>query len=72
MPLPAFFDRVILLVLCRHDFIQVDFVVEEVVILETSEWLEHLFDLSAQILYQGLVFDAQLILLQTLTFLSHS
>ena len=37
VPLPRLFDRVILLILRRHDFVQVDLIVEKVVILQTAE-----------------------------------
>lgn len=53
------FDWVVLLVLCSHDFVQVDLVVQKVVILQSSKRLEHLLDLATQVLDQCLILDAQ-------------
>ena len=41
-----------MLVLRRHDFIEMDLVVEVVVILEATEGFEHFLDLTAQVLDQ--------------------
>lgn len=58
MSLARLFDRVILLILCRHDLVQVNLIVQVIVVLESSEWLEHLFHLATKILDECLVFDA--------------
>ena len=59
MPLTRLLDRVVLLVLRCHDLIQVDFVVQKVVVLQTSEGLQHFLDLAAKVLNKGFVLDAE-------------
>ena len=71
MPLARLFDRVVLLILGRHDLVQVDLVVQVIVVLETSERLQHLLDLPAQVLYQCLVLDAQALFSQAISLLLH-
>lgn len=71
VPLPRLLDRIILLVLRRHNLIQMDLIVEEVVVLETTERFQHLFDLVAHILDQGLVLEPQTALLEGLVLLRY-
>ena len=49
-----------------------DLVVQIVVILKASEWFEHFLDLSAEVLDQGFVFDAQALLSQAVRFLLYA
>ena len=72
MALARLFDRVVLLILSRHDLIQMYLVVQKVVVVEAFERLEHLFDLSPKVLDQTLIFDPQHVLGQASAFLCHS
>ena len=69
MPLTRLFDRIVLLIRRSHDLIQMDFIVEELVVLEASERLQHLFDLTAHILNQCFIFDFECGLCEALRFL---
>ena len=72
MSLTGLFQRVVNLVLHRHDLIQMNLVVQVVVVLQTSEGLQHLFDLASQVLDQVLVFNSKHVLLEALTLLGHT
>lgn len=60
MAFARLFDRVVLLVFFSHDFVQVDFIVEELIKLKTFKWLEHLFYLLVGSLNQSFVFNFKL------------
>jgi hypothetical protein len=45
MAFARLFDRVVLFILFRPDFVEVDFVVKELIKLKTFKWFKHLFDL---------------------------
>ena len=70
--LARLFDRIVLLVLRGHNFIQMDLVVQKVIVVEAFERLEHLFDLAAKVLDEALVFDSKDVLGKTSRFLRHS
>ena len=72
MALARLFDRIVLLVSCSHDLIQMDFIVEELVVLEASERLQHLLDLTSHILNHSLIFDLERGLREALRFLLDS
>ena len=59
MALPRLLDWIFYLVLCRHNLIQMDLIVKEVIKLEPLEWLEHLLYILLQSLYQGFVLNPQ-------------
>ena len=67
--LPWLFEWVFALVLRRHDLIQMNLVVQEVIELKAFEWLQHLLHVLLQGLYEGLVLDPQYILHQALILL---
>ena len=70
--LTGLFQRVVNLVLHRHDLVQMNLVIQVVVVLQTSEGLQHLFDLASQVLDQVLVFNSKHVLLEALTLLGHT
>lgn len=72
MTLPRLLNWIILLVLRRHNLIQMNLVVQIVVILETAERLEHLLDLATQVLYQRFIFDSEALFRQTVSLLLYS
>ena len=72
MPLARLFNRIVLLIRCGHDLIQMDFIVEELVVLEASERLQHLLDLTSYILNHCLIFDFERSLSEALRFLLNS
>ena len=72
MALARLFDWVVLLISCGHDLVQMDFIVEELVVLEASERLKHLLDLTSHILNQSLIFNFERGLSEALRFLLDS
>lgn len=72
MTFAVLFNRVDLLVLRNHDFVKMNFIVQKVVELETFKRFKHLVNLALELLYEGLVFNPKLALLQQRVFLVHS
>jgi len=55
-----------------HNLVQVDLVVEEVVVVQTLERLQHFLHLAAHILDQRFIFDSEDVLVETGGLLRHS
>jgi hypothetical protein len=70
--LPVLFDGIVLLVLRRHDLIQVNLVVQKVVKVQAFERLQHLLDALLKVLNQILVFNLELTLGEQDVLLLHS
>ena len=52
--------RVILLVLCGHNLVQMDLIIQVIVILQTSKWLQHLLYLASKVLHERLILNSEL------------
>ena len=72
MSLPRLLEWVFALVLRRHDLVQMNLVVQEVIELKALEWLQHLLHVLLQGLYEGLVLDPQYILHEAVVLLLNS
>ena len=60
----VFLYRINLLVMCQHDFVQVDFIIKKFIKLQSLKRVEHLTNTVLELFNQILIFNLQLTLTQ--------